>query len=259
MQAHFAPHIIFVIKQLVRASRKQRLQLVPVVDAVAMALLVAPVTASLGPSAQDTKTPNSGAAAAGRMERPRTAWDNIGASHVAARRAADFSDSAPPRGVVVPTGATAALFTHLVSNTAQGQMVPTMPEVRTYGQLFEALVRGWHMLPVGVYRRMEPGSLPQPPVVTDPLSQFVAAFAPHNIVGHEAASGLNTSTASASSSSGGAGWSGVGGGNYTGSAIFRNEKGLLSYVFSNPPPDTLLNKHDMVYVLRPGGMDEEDE
>ena len=34
---------------------------------------------------------------------------------------------------------------------------------------------------------------------------------------------------------------------------------LLSYVFTNPPPDTLLNKHDLVYVLRPGGSGGDDD
>lgn len=40
---------------------------------------------------------------------------------------------------------------------------------------------------------------------------------------------------------------------FTGSApAFRYDKTLLSYVFTNPPADTVLNEHDLVYVLRPG-------
>jgi hypothetical protein len=44
-EAHFAPHVFFIVKQMVRASRKQRLQLMPVADAIAMAMLAAPVFA----------------------------------------------------------------------------------------------------------------------------------------------------------------------------------------------------------------------
>ena len=35
--------------------------------------------------------------------------------------------------------------------------------VDTYGQLFEALLRGWRLLPVGLYRRLQPGVPPSPP------------------------------------------------------------------------------------------------
>lgn len=38
-----------------------------------------------------------------------------------------------------------------------------------------------------------------------------------------------------------------------------NDKSLLSYVFTNPPPDTVLGAHDLVYVIRPGGPEGEDE
>jgi hypothetical protein len=34
---------------------------------------------------------------------------------------------------------------------------------------------------------------------------------------------------------------------------------LLSYVFTNPPPDTLLNAHDLVYVLRAGSSGADDD
>lgn len=40
---------------------------------------------------------------------------------------------------------------------------------------------------------------------------------------------------------------------FTGSSGFRYDKTLLSYVFTNPPADTVLNEHDLVYLLRPGG------
>ena len=34
---------------------------------------------------------------------------------------------------------------------------------------------------------------------------------------------------------------------------------LLSYVFTNPPPDTPLNRHDLVYVLRAGSASGDDD
>jgi hypothetical protein len=144
-EAHYAPQLIFLIKQLVRASRKQKLQLLPAPGAVAMAMLVHP----------------------------------------------DFN----------------------------GENAAALPQISTYGQLFEALLRGWNLLPLGLYRRLQPGASPQPPRVTDPIAQFYAAFT---------------------------------GTSYTGSFDFKNDKALLSFVFTNPPADVLLNKHDFVYVLRPG-------
>ena len=36
-----------------------------------------------------------------------------------------------------------------------------------------------------------------------------------------------------------------------GAPMFRNEKGLVSYVFTNPPQDTVLNHLDYVYVVKP--------
>ena len=100
--------------------------------------------------------------------------------------------------------------------------------MRTYGELFEALLRGWHLLPMGLYRRLRPGAPPQPPDVPDAAAHFLAAFGP-------SAAGPHAPGA------------------------FRNDKSLLSYVFSNPPPDTLLNRHDLVYVLRAGSAAEDDE
>ena len=109
--------------------------------------------------------------------------------------------------------------------------------ITTYGALFESLLRGWHLLPVGLYRRRTPGVAPQPPVVEDPAAHFIAAFGGVYIPGV-------TPAATAGAWFNGGGSSGTAG-------VFRNEKGLLSYVFTNPPPTTLLNVNDLVYVLRP--------
>jgi hypothetical protein len=181
-ESYFAPHLIFIIKQLVRASRKQQLQLVPVADAIAMAMIVSPIAGSGGPAATGAK-----------------------------------------RNHATGTGIAAAS--------------PTWPTITTYGELFEALLRGWHLLPVGLYRRRMPGTLPTPPRVTDPVAQFMAAFGNVHIPGVSAPHSHYV---------GGAG-SGTAG-------VFRNDKSLVSYVFTNPPPHTALNKHDLVYVLRAAGM-----
>jgi hypothetical protein len=164
-EAHFAPHIIYIIKQLVRASRKQQLQLLPVRDAVAMAMLANPLTTS-----------------------------------------------------------------------SMGE--PQFTSINTFGKLFESLLRGWQLLPVGLYRRREPGIRPTPPTVEDPAAHFMAAF------GGIIVPGISADTS-------GAWFNGCGSSGTAG--IFRNEKTLLSYVFTNPPPHTILNEHDLVYVLRAGG------
>lgn len=181
-EAHFAPHIIFIVKQLVRASRKQRLQLLPITDAIAMAMLVLPTAVS----GEVLSPPH-------RSHGQRT----------------------PPTS---PGG-------------GSGGGSGARPRVRTYGQLFEALLRGWHLLPLGLYRRLEPGTEATPPVVTDAATHFMNAFA------HAG----STSAAP------------------TGAAALRNDKALLSYVFTNPPPDTTLNVHDLVYVLRAGSAVPEDD
>ena len=80
---------------------------------------------------------------------------------------------------------------------------------------------------MGLYRRLRPGGPPEPPQAPEPLAHFLSARA---------------------SAAGG-----------HGGPPFRADKALLSYVFANPPPDTLLNRHDLVYVLRAGSAAEEEE
>lgn len=109
----------------------------------------------------------------------------------------------------------------------------TYRRITTYGQLFEGLLRGWHMLPVGLYRRREPGEYPVPPEVRDPALQYLAAFGGVFIPGV--------------SVPGGGAFGGSGSGT---SGPFRYDKSLVSYVFTNPAPSTILNRHDLVYVLR---------
>lgn len=113
VEAHFAPHLIFIIKQLVRASRKQQLQLLPIADAIAMAMLVSPGGTARG---------------AGDSGSRGGAWGDAAAS-----------SNAPAAPLV-------------------GQ------RITTFGELFEGLLRGWRLLPMGLYRRLQPGVPPTPPV-----------------------------------------------------------------------------------------------
>ncbi len=93
---------------------------------------------------------------------------------------------------------------------------------KRYGELFEGLVRAAGVLPLGLYRR-------------------AAAVAGLRATAHTAAA-----VAAAAGPPGGAG------------APFAHNRALISYVFTNPPADTLLQPHDLVYVLRAaGGEDEE--
>jgi hypothetical protein len=123
-----------------------------------------------------------------------------------------------PRTVSV-TGMTDSFFSGSAATPSVAMPTPptiTFPKIQTYGQLFEALLRGWAILPVGLYRRLQPGVVPAPPVVRDPIAHFIASN-----------TGANASP-------------------------FKNEKGLVSFVFTNPPADVILNHHDLVYVIKMG-------
>jgi hypothetical protein len=194
-EAHFAPHVIFIVKQLVRASRKQRLQLLPIRDAIAMAMLV-----TIPKPAQEE---------GGNMEDEFPSMDLPGRP---VPQSAAHGSSGTGRG----RGARAMSF---MPGSAYVAGRSTKGSVRTYAELFEALLRGWHLLPVGLYRRLEPGVPPTPPTIDDPAQVFADSF----VYGNTGAF-----------------------------CSFRNEKALLSYVFTNPGPGTVLNEHDFVYVLRPG-------
>jgi hypothetical protein len=69
------------------------------------------------------------------------------------------------------------------------------------------------------------------------------------------AAGAAAAAAAATGASAGYGMAGVG----MHAGAFRNDKSLLSYVFTNPPPDTPLHRHDLVYVLRSGSAIAEDD
>ena len=257
-EAHFAPHILAVINQLVHASSKQRLQLLPIADAVAMAMLAAPMDSTLlaDPAVSGNNTNNSNAPSSSNMSNDGfktttttatssrnisvDAWANRGSAHN------DGDDlivningeaTKAPHPTVIATGATHA-FLHAVQtmSTPEGQVpLPrtyTLPSITTYGALFEGLLRGWNLLPLGLYRRVLPTGADKTndgmDEITDPLAQFVSAF-----IGHHTSTGYSYS--------------------YTGSQPFKNDKGRVSYVYTNPPPDAALGKADFIYVLRPCG------
>ena len=128
------------------------------------------------------------------------------------------SSRGPARPTVAVTGLTAALMS---ASAPSGAPPPALPLVRNYGELFEALLRGWSLLPLGLYRRVAPHTAdepvaPQPATVTDPVSVFVASF--------DAASAVRSP--------------------------FRADVHLLSYVLTNPPPDSAIGADDLVYVLK---------
>jgi hypothetical protein len=107
------------------------------------------------------------------------------------------------------------------SASTSASAAPVLPVVRNYGELFEALLRGWSLLPLGLYRRVAPHSAdepvaPTPVVVTDPVSVFVASFDAASAARHP----------------------------------FRADVHLLSYVFTSPPPDSAIGADDLVYVLK---------
>lgn len=318
-EAHFSPHIVMLISQLVRASRKQRLQLIPVSVAIAMCMLVSPPLDVEGnvivdkndilnfrPStASESPLPGSGPTTNGSTVVPVKTLIPTPAPCVApltidnwklhASRSGTTDDSdewavvlpkpktngslsnikrnkratnaelatlqeevtmdsmkhisktlqAGKRPSVRTTGATEAMLMQILDpeRAAYAEYYGSMhnvpiclPEIRTTGELFDGLLRGWRLLPVGLYRRIRPGAQPTPPVVSDPISEFAASFVPGQLLfGQEDSR------------------SGIGRLNDP----LRHEKGVVSYVFSNPPPDTVLNYQDYVYVLRPDWDEEE--
>lgn len=185
-EAHFDGSVVGVVKQLVRAARRQRFVAIPLTEALIMARLVAPG--------------HAGATAAG----------TVSPSAIAAMREAYLSElAADIIGAARGTAGTAA------AAGVPGPAEPGAPaRPRTYGQLFEALIRGWRLLPMGLYRRVHPATgLHVHPQTTAALQ---LAAGPPSLSGS-----------------------------------FVHNRALVSYVYTCPPPDTLLSEHDLVYVLLP--------
>ena len=89
--------------------------------------------------------------------------------------------------------------------------------MRTYGQLFEALLRGWRLLPLGLYRRVHPATGLRANPQTAAVLQLAAGPPSQN-------------------------------------GAFVNNRALVSYVYTNPSPHSVLSEHDLVYVLLPDSL-----
>jgi hypothetical protein len=195
-EARFEPYIVPVIKQLVRAARKQRLVMLPVPEAIVMARLAAAAGGSRG-----ALTPSAVAAA-------RTAY----VSELMGRMTA-------PTGGREGGASSAAAAAGAVGYAAEGVTF------EFYGELFEALLRVWKLLPIGLYRRVHP------------------------------ATGLKSNPATAAAVAAAAGLPPVG--VPEGETAFTHNRALVSYVYTNPEPSTRLSEHDFLYVLH-ADVDDED-
>ena len=98
---------------------------------------------------------------------------------------------------------------------SEGEGAPPAPSPRSsYGEVAEALLRGWDVLPVGLYRRVHPATgLRASPATVAALQLAAGPPSPPGAFGHNRA--------------------------------------LLSYVYTNPPPATIIGEHDLLYVLLP--------
>jgi hypothetical protein len=171
-EARFEPHIVAIVKQLVRAARKQRLVMLPVTEAVVMARLA--------------RSQQQGGLSAAAVKSAR--------SQYLAELIARFSN---------PTAAAAA-----PAYASDGGS-----SLSHYGEVFEALLRCWKLLPIGIYRRVHPATGLKTPAAT------AAAVS--------AAGGLPSAEPGA----------------------FANNRALVSYVYTSPSPNTRLSEHDILYVL----------
>jgi hypothetical protein len=178
-EALFEPYIINVLKQLVRAARKHRFVAIPVSEAVIMTRLAMP-GCPYGPGSVTSS------AISGMRDHYMTS------------------------------------LAHKIVNASRGRKTDEERSheawmdapVTTYGHIFEALLRGWHLMAIGMYRRVNP------------------------------ASGLNANPQTTAALQLAAGPPSVNGN-------FVYNRALVSYVFTNPPPSTELAEHDLIYIMLP--------
>jgi len=175
-EALFDGCVVGVVKQLVRAARRQRLVALPMTEALVMARLLAPGASP----------------------------DDVTPAAIAATRAAYLAELAA--GVIGAARGAAA--------DAHAPLHAQADRPRTYGQLFDALMRGWHLLPLGLYRRVHPAT------------------------GHK----VNPQTAAALQ---------LAAGPPAADGAFIFNRALVGYVYTAPPADAMLSEHDLVYVLLP--------
>ncbi len=164
-----------------RAARRHRLSLIPVTEAIVMARIAASINVRYG--ARDTAAPSISAEAVARVRQAYLA-------EVASKMKEGGRDSGSPAAAVVPEDM----------------------KFERYGQLFEALLRCWHLLPLGIYRRVHP------------------------------ATGLKTAPATSAAVAAAAGMPAVG-------DAFGHNRAAVSFVVTNPSADCVLSPHDLIYVL----------
>jgi hypothetical protein len=101
---------------------------------------------------------------------------------------------------------------------------PTFPHPChvTYGQVVEHFLRVWNLSPIGIYRRQHPAAGLKAGASTAATLRLAAGPPQVNV-----------------------------------ETPFAHNRALLSFVFTNPPVDTFLGEHDMIYFLREG-VEEED-
>ncbi len=176
VESFYTPHAISLVKRLVRASRKQRLQLVPAQEALFMVRWFCPSFTTLQQAVPVSQTSNS-------------------------------ASKLPP--------------SHWPIECQQWPLI-------RYGQLSEALLRGWHLLSLGLYRRRSPAA------TQEIAHQSSVSSAGSPTLEQQAADLLQAQLPSTD-------------------GPFRHSRELISYVYTNPPPHTILTPYDYIYVLRAHG------
>ena len=140
----------------------------------------------------------------------RDAWVLCAAA--AAAHKASNGGAVPPSALAVALRAASAAVGDGVSVSAAASSALQLP-VR-YGEVFEGLLRCWRLLPLGLYRRVHP------------------------------ANGLKTAAGTVTALHGAAGLPTGSGG-----PAFGHNRALISFVFTNPTPETKLSPHDVLYVM----------
>ena len=252
LEAHFSQFVPSVLKQLSRAARRQRFVAIPMTEAIVMAQLAATRQQELQ---QRRRWRRGGGSGPGGVAPLSDAWTASNSPHLLAaidsHRDAYLSTLATQILTAARGGSGAATAAAAVDATADaphghrrgrggsvhsnegrdgghgdddgGGPPPAPVSIETYGELFEALLRGWDMLPLGLYRRVHP------------------------------ATGLRASGATVAALQ-------LAAGPPTPNEDAAHNRALVSYVYTNPPRGSPLSEHDLVYALRPGaGGQEEDE
>jgi voltage-gated potassium channel len=223
-EARFEPYIVSVVKQLVRAARKQRLVMIPVTEAVIMCRIsknASTVAATHGTGSEEYQQAISPTAVtairAQYFTEIASKLPGGGSSNNSSGSTGGGRRSARNVGSGGSGGDTTSSLSSSVTTSSTGGV-----KFEIYGEVYESLLRNWKLLPIGIYRRSPPAS------GLKANSQTAAAVS--------AAAGLPMAA-------------GIGGGENS-SLLFGHNRALVSYVFSNPPPETLLCEHDLIYAIR---------